>query len=188
MDLTFACPTCAADITILDTHIGQPVTCEACGTEVDTHAETSFAAAQAAATALPVGGEKLSYGTLGTRAAQGNTYAGTGLIPCPLCRRDVSSRAVACPQCGHPITDTRAASGPDTGIASICSLLLTGLGQLVQGRRTAAVLMFGAEAICWAVFIFAQTGHPLIGMTECLVLAVLVRAFSVVDAAIWRAR
>lgn len=63
MDLTFACPTCAADITILDTHIGQPVTCEGCGTEVDTRPDKPPAPAPALAKALPAGGDKQAHGT-----------------------------------------------------------------------------------------------------------------------------
>ncbi|MFM7261394.1 MAG: hypothetical protein ACKO3W_12400 [bacterium] len=47
-------------------------------------------------------------------------------------------------------------SGPGRGsagnvIAAICSLLIPGLGQLVQGRVLAALIWFVASIVVWAV-------------------------------------
>jgi len=48
------------------------------------------------------------------------------------------------------------ASGPGRGsagnvIAAICSLLIPGVGQLVQGRWLAALVWFVASLVVWAV-------------------------------------
>ncbi len=57
------------------------------------------------------------------------------------------------------------------GIAAICSLLIPGLGQLVQGRLLAAFLYFISSVLLW-----------------CCCLGWLPHAVSVVDAAIWEPR
>lgn len=54
------------------------------------------------------------------------------------------------------------------GVAAICSLLIPGLGQLVQGRTLAAFLYFMSWILCW-----------------CCCLGWIPHAVSVVDAAVW---
>lgn len=40
------------------------------------------------------------------------------LIPCPACSSDVSTEALACPRCGHPIKQSLAGSTPATEVPS----------------------------------------------------------------------
>jgi len=56
-------------------------------------------------------------------------------------------------------------------IAAICSFFIPGLGQLVQGRVLAAVIHFVLAAVLWVVL-----------------LGWLVHLWSIVDAAIWKAK
>lgn len=70
---------------------------------------------------------------------------------CPVCHRDVSPQAMACPGCGHPIASVASASSSNV-IAAIASFLLPGLGQIAQGRPgVGLIFMVGAVAL-WAVF------------------------------------
>jgi TM2 domain-containing membrane protein YozV len=56
-------------------------------------------------------------------------------------------------------------------IAAVCSFFVPGLGQLVQGRLVAAVLMFVLAAVLWW-----------------FLLGWLVHLWSIIDAARWRPR
>jgi TM2 domain-containing membrane protein YozV len=55
------------------------------------------------------------------------------------------------------------------GIAALCSLLMPGLGQLVQGRMLAAFLYFASWILLW-----------------CCCLGWVPHAVSVIDAALWK--
>lgn len=56
-------------------------------------------------------------------------------------------------------------------IAAVCSFLIPGLGQLVQGRVLMALVMFVLGGIMWVFF-----------------LGWLVHLWSIIDAAVWRPR
>ena len=73
-------------------------------------------------------------------------------------------------------TDSGARRG-STGnvIAALASFFLPGLGQLVQGRLIAAALMFALVTCGYALWFLVIPG----------ILAFLVHAVSVIDAALW---
>ncbi|PKN21026.1 MAG: hypothetical protein CVU71_00985 [Deltaproteobacteria bacterium HGW-Deltaproteobacteria-6] len=50
------------------------------------------------------------------------------LINCPACNSKVSSKAVSCPHCGHPLQDIMSKSSKNRSTAIILSLLLGGAG------------------------------------------------------------
>jgi TM2 domain-containing membrane protein YozV len=54
------------------------------------------------------------------------------------------------------------------GVAALCSLCVPGLGQLVQGRITLALIFFGTSVLLW-----------------CCCLGWIPHAWSVIDAALW---
>jgi TM2 domain-containing membrane protein YozV len=54
------------------------------------------------------------------------------------------------------------------GVASICSLCVPGLGQLIQGRIAAALIFFTTSVVLW-----------------CCCLGWIPHAWSVIDAAVW---
>ena len=62
------------------------------------------------------------------------------LINCPECGKEVSSVAMSCPSCGHPIAEP---NQPPTqtlppkwnpGVAAVLSLVLPGAGQMYKGQ------------------------------------------------------
>ena len=63
-----------------------------------------------------------------------------GLINCPECRKGVSSAAVSCPSCGHPIGGPirAAVQAPvrkwSPGVAAVLSLVIPGAGQMYKGQ------------------------------------------------------
>lgn len=83
------------------------------------------------------------------------------LTPCPECRRQVSSLAQSCPQCGHPVS--RESKGPDAAVIIpkkyklqnffawllIAAGFFLGLYNLYGNERllSAAVIMFLAGII-----------------------------------------
>ena len=56
-------------------------------------------------------------------------------------------------------------------IAAICSFFIPGLGQLVQGRLIAAVLMFVLAAVLWW-----------------FLLGWVIHIWSIIDAAVWKSK
>ena len=56
-------------------------------------------------------------------------------------------------------------------IAAVCSFFIPGLGQLVQGRVTKAVIHFVLAALLWVIW-----------------MGWIVHIWSIIDAAIWRPR
>ena len=73
------------------------------------------------------------------------------LLSCPACGRGVSPHANACPGCGHPFRAQGTGSTSQV-LAGIASFVVPGLGQLVQGRPIAGIVMFGAGCLLWVVF------------------------------------
>lgn len=73
------------------------------------------------------------------------------LLSCPACGRGVSPHAGACPGCGHPLR-VQSTGSTSQVLAGIASFVVPGLGQLVQGRPIAGVLMFGAGCVMWVFF------------------------------------
>lgn len=65
------------------------------------------------------------------------------LIPCPICKKEISKAAAACPSCGHPISlqaieTLRRSWSP--GIAAVLSLFIPGAGQIYKGHVGAGIL------------------------------------------------
>ncbi|MGA3209517.1 MAG: hypothetical protein ABSE05_17045 [Syntrophales bacterium] len=73
------------------------------------------------------------------------------LINCPVCNKEISREAVACPSCGHPINPIVTAQNPgvktavrtwNPGIAALLSLIIPGAGQMYKGQVGAGFLWF----------------------------------------------
>lgn len=77
------------------------------------------------------------------------------LVSCPDCTAEISDQAPACVRCGRPMavaaTDVEsppAPGGTTNAVSAIASLVLPGLGQMAQGRRSVgAAFMFAAAAV-----------------------------------------
>jgi hypothetical protein len=127
------------------------------------------------------------------------------LRPCPDCGHDVSERAPICPQCGAPIAETPGPHlatahdpamptrvevvGQGSGgnvLAALCSLIIPGLGQLVQGRLGAAFLWFFAVPIAgFLTLLSGATKEPTV-MFLALLGALALYFWNVYDAATFR--
>jgi hypothetical protein len=79
------------------------------------------------------------------------------LIKCPECEKQVSSAAVSCPSCGHPIVGGVApqARTPrwSPGVAAVLSLIIPGAGQLYKGQVLNGLVWFGATVVGYVMFI-----------------------------------
>ena len=73
------------------------------------------------------------------------------LINCPVCNKEISREAVACPSCGHPTNPIVTAQTPvvktplrswNPGIAALLSLIIPGAGQMYKGQVGAGFLWF----------------------------------------------
>src|SRR2546430_934763 len=71
------------------------------------------------------------------------------LIDCPECKKRISDKAAACPDCGAPIQASRPEFGKSKTVASLLALFLGPLGlhkmylgQSIQGQQTGNRLAF----------------------------------------------
>ncbi len=72
-------------------------------------------------------------------------------------------------------------------IAAFCGVLIPGLGHLVQGRATAALVIFGSSAICWGIAV-ANFGDRLAGKLvaqPAVYVALAIQLLGVLSAALW---
>jgi len=72
------------------------------------------------------------------------------LMVCPECKKEISSTAQACPNCGYTIVAQKKWS---PGIAALLSLVIPGAGQLYQGRIIAGLLWFVLVIAGYVLFI-----------------------------------
>ncbi len=84
------------------------------------------------------------------------------LIKCPECAKEVSSVAIACPSCGHPIMLPPPAASPpiavaapkwNPGIAALLSLVIPGAGQMYKGQVVNGLLFLLITAVGYAMLI-----------------------------------
>jgi hypothetical protein len=92
------------------------------------------------------------------------------LVQCPECHKDVSSAAVSCPSCGHPILHV---SNPpertwSPGIAAVLSLVIPGAGQMYKGKV--------GSGLAWLLFV-------IIGYAFYIVPGIILHIFCIVSAA-----
>jgi TM2 domain-containing membrane protein YozV len=72
------------------------------------------------------------------------------ILPCPECGREISSAAMACPGCGHPVRGQPAIRDVKSpGLAAVLSALWSGLGQIYNGEIGKGV----GIAICYVISI-----------------------------------
>lgn len=72
----------------------------------------------------------------------------TSLIDCPACSSKISTRAVSCPHCGHPLQEIVTKSSKNRSTAILLSLLLGGIGAhkfYVDKPGTGVVYLL----LCW---------------------------------------
>lgn len=95
------------------------------------------------------------------------------LISCPACDRSLSPMAVTCPHCGHPIPPPPPTKNQtsENRVCAVVSLVMPGLGQLIQGRMVPAAAFFLIAVVLWLFF-----------------LGWIVHIVAAVDAAGWRPR
>ena len=65
------------------------------------------------------------------------------LICCPICNKEISRAATACPSCGHPINPQAIETSQrswNPGIAAVLSLFIPGAGQIYKGHVGAGIL------------------------------------------------
>jgi uncharacterized paraquat-inducible protein A len=64
-------------------------------------------------------------------------------ICCPICNKEISRAATACPSCGHPINPQAIGTSQRSwspGIAAVLSLFIPGAGQIYKGHVGAGIL------------------------------------------------
>lgn len=93
-----------------------------------------------------------------TRPQAPRQNASAEFMPCPVCARQLSPAAQACPGCGHPLKAQpwAAAPTPNPGVAAVLSLVLPGAGQFYRG-----MLGWGFFWVCLvplAYFLFLPLG------------------------------
>jgi cbb3-type cytochrome oxidase subunit 3 len=87
------------------------------------------------------------------------------LINCPACNKEVSREALACPSCGHPISQVgqkpQVPPTPETtgrswspGVAAVLSLVIPGAGQMYKGHVGAGLLWLLFVVAGYVCFIF----------------------------------
>jgi len=95
-------------------------------------------------------------------------------MQCPACDGIVSTQALACPHCGHPLKNTiasppvRASEIKSTGTAIVLSFLWTGLGQLYAGCIARGIILMILTPIIWSIAWFGGF-VGLLGSTASLV-------------------
>lgn len=73
---------------------------------------------------------------------------------CSACRNKVSVDATLCPSCGHALVARgKWVTAPGAKAASVISFLLPGVGQLIQGKRLLAILLFSSAVVLWFAFL-----------------------------------
>jgi len=67
------------------------------------------------------------------------------LICCPVCNKEISRAATACPSCGHPINPQAIETSQrswNPGVAAVLSLVIPGAGQMYKDHIGAGILWF----------------------------------------------
>jgi len=67
------------------------------------------------------------------------------LICCPICNKEISRAATACPSCGHPINPQAIETSQrswNPGVAAVLSLVIPGAGQMYKDHIGAGILWF----------------------------------------------
>jgi TM2 domain-containing membrane protein YozV len=67
------------------------------------------------------------------------------LICCPICNKEISRAATACPSCGHPINPQSMKTSQRSwspGIAALLSFIIPGAGQMYKGHVGTGILWF----------------------------------------------
>jgi TM2 domain-containing membrane protein YozV/predicted RNA-binding Zn-ribbon protein involved in translation (DUF1610 family) len=78
-------------------------------------------------------------------------------MQCPACDSMISTQAIACPHCGHPMKNTmasppvRSSEIKSTGTAIVLSFLWTGLGQLYAGCIPRGIILMLLTPIIWTL-------------------------------------
>ena len=84
------------------------------------------------------------------------------MIACPVCQKQVSSQAVSCPNCGHPIAGKPTAAPVQVtvvmpkwskGVAAVLSFIIPGAGQMYKGPILNGLLWLLFVVIGYALFI-----------------------------------
>jgi TM2 domain-containing membrane protein YozV len=84
------------------------------------------------------------------------------LISCPECSKEISSAAVSCPNCGHPmmrapepqqVVQQVVVSKPSNGVAALLSLLIPGAGQMYKGSVGTGLVWMFVVVIGYCAFI-----------------------------------
>ena len=78
------------------------------------------------------------------------------LIPCPECKREVSTLAASCPHCGAPVVNFRLVS---PGKETVVTTLLTSKRYKLQRLVALALAVIG-----WVIIIFGPPGSGVAGL------------------------